>query len=108
MKTGIELITAERKRQIEKEGWTPEHDAEHTDGSLALAAVCYAAPEQIYVMAKKARAVQFEARFNRPRWFRLVPPGYLRESYGPIPGGDGIQIVKHVWRNVAFVNMLLQ
>ena len=44
MKTGIELIADERKRQIEIEGWTKEHDAEHTNESLALAAVCYAIP----------------------------------------------------------------
>lgn len=42
MKKGIELIAAERQRQVEKEGWTPEHDAEHTWGELAIAAACYA------------------------------------------------------------------
>lgn len=45
---GIERIAAERQRQIEVEGWTPEHDDEHDDGDLAMAAVCYAAPESIY------------------------------------------------------------
>lgn len=44
MKTGIERIAAERQRQIQKEGWTPEHDDEHGDASLALAAICYALP----------------------------------------------------------------
>ena len=44
MKTGIELIAEERKRQIEVEGWTEEHDAEHTNEALAMAAVCYAIP----------------------------------------------------------------
>ena len=44
MKTGIELIAEERQRQIEKEGWTKEHDAEHKVGVLAKAAVCYALP----------------------------------------------------------------
>ncbi len=44
MKTGAELISDERKRQIEVEGWTKEHDVEHIDGSLAFAAVCYAIP----------------------------------------------------------------
>lgn len=37
----IKAIVAERARQIEKEGWSPEHDDEHTDGSLALAAGSY-------------------------------------------------------------------
>lgn len=42
MKTGIELIAEERKRQVEEEGWTAEHDAEHDAGELAVAGVCYA------------------------------------------------------------------
>jgi len=41
MPTGIELIAAERQRQIDAEGWTPEHDAEHRDRALARAAMCY-------------------------------------------------------------------
>lgn len=35
-------IAAERKRQIEQELWTPEHDDEHTGRDLAKAAACYA------------------------------------------------------------------
>ena len=46
MKTGIELIAEERQRQIEKEGWTAEHDAEHKDGELADAAAYYAMTEE--------------------------------------------------------------
>lgn len=41
MKTGIELIEAERERQISQEGWTPEHDDAHVRGELATAATCY-------------------------------------------------------------------
>lgn len=44
MKTGIELITEERDRQVSKEGWTPEHDDEHVYGELAAAAIVYASP----------------------------------------------------------------
>ena len=44
MKTGVELIADERKRQIESEGWTKEHDAEHEEEQLAIAAMCYACP----------------------------------------------------------------
>src|SRR5688572_24536646 len=40
--TGVELIAAERQRQIEVEGWTPEHDDEHDVGEIARAAACYA------------------------------------------------------------------
>lgn len=38
---GIESIAAERRRQIEVEGWTPEHDDEHDSGEMAAAASCY-------------------------------------------------------------------
>jgi hypothetical protein len=37
---GIELITAERQRQVEKEGFDSEHDDQHHN-DLALAAGCY-------------------------------------------------------------------
>ena len=35
-------VFAERQRQIEVEGWSPEHDGRHMDGSLAAAGACYA------------------------------------------------------------------
>ena len=35
-------IVAERRRQREVEGWTPEHDDEHTAGDLAMAGAAYA------------------------------------------------------------------
>lgn len=47
MKTGIELIAEERQRQINEEGWTPEHDAQHTEGELANAAAYYAMTEDL-------------------------------------------------------------
>jgi len=42
MKTGIELIAAERERQITAEGWSEDHDATHIEGQLAYAAASYA------------------------------------------------------------------
>lgn len=42
MKTGIERINEERRRQIEVEGWNKLHDAvEHPTGELKTAATCY-------------------------------------------------------------------
>lgn len=37
----IALIAAERRRQIESEGWAPEHDDEHTGSEMIQAASCY-------------------------------------------------------------------
>lgn len=39
--SGAERIALERLRQIEQEGWTPEHDDSHDLGELANAAACY-------------------------------------------------------------------
>lgn len=46
---GVTRIAAERKRQIEVEGWTVVHDEQHEGGELALAACCYASPVKLYV-----------------------------------------------------------
>ena len=35
-------VLAERQRQVEAEGWTPEHDDGHEEGEMARAAACYA------------------------------------------------------------------
>ena len=35
-------VLAERRRQVEVEGWTHEHDDQHDEGELATAAGCYA------------------------------------------------------------------
>jgi hypothetical protein len=43
-KSGVELIAAERRRQVEAEGWTPEHDDQHEGAELAHAAALYALP----------------------------------------------------------------
>lgn len=40
--SGIEAIAAERQRQMNVEGWTPEHDDVHNIGQMARAAACYA------------------------------------------------------------------
>jgi hypothetical protein len=42
MKTGIQLIAAERKRQVTKEGWTAKHDDGHKRFQLTRAAISYA------------------------------------------------------------------
>jgi hypothetical protein len=36
-------VLAERQRQVDAEGWTSEHDDEHSSGDIATAAACYAA-----------------------------------------------------------------
>jgi len=39
--SAIKRISEERRRQIEVEGWSSEHDDEHRDGEMLTAAVMY-------------------------------------------------------------------
>lgn len=59
MKGGIELIAEERDRQIKVEGWSAEHDEQHTDGELALAAALYATPEPLYAKRNVGSGISF-------------------------------------------------
>jgi hypothetical protein len=67
---GAELIAAERVRQVEQEGWTPRHDAEHAGEGLALAACCYAVPPQ---MRKYKTALADGYGDERGDRYRAVP-----------------------------------
>ena len=59
--TGIDAIAAERKLQIEVEDWTPEHDDEHTDGSLSVVAAIYAThPIKLFVHWNDGGSIHFE------------------------------------------------
>jgi hypothetical protein len=67
---GAECIAAERKRQIEEEGFTAEHDNRLGNGVLAAAAACYAVP----ALAEKAYLWPFDRS-----WWKLVPENRIRE-----------------------------
>ena len=45
MKTGVELIAIERKRQIEELGYDYTNDTFYGNEQLAKAGACYALPE---------------------------------------------------------------
>lgn len=67
---GIELIAAERQRQIHQEGWTPEHDQEHIKNELALAASCYALPAECRQMQQCDRT---DYRVMVPKFWPWLP-----------------------------------
>lgn len=75
MSKGIELIAAERQRQIDKEGWTAEHDQEHTKEELAIAAACYAIPDDF----RKIVIVTPEMWPWNPDWWKPTPNDRIRE-----------------------------
>jgi hypothetical protein len=62
---GIQIIEKERLRQQKVEGWTPEHDALHTDGSLARVAACYA-------LQNADREHHYRDGFSVPRLFYQI------------------------------------
>lgn len=67
MKTTIKIepsqavndVLVERVRQLSEEGYDAVHDDEHTDGELAIAAACYAAPHRIYRKEDYAEGTHF-------------------------------------------------
>jgi len=73
-RSGVELIAEERKRQIEIEGWKPEHDSEHKQGELALAASCYATPEQYrdYFNPRKPNLWLWEEEWWKPSPYNRI------------------------------------
>mgnify|MGYP001596539848 CR=1 FL=1 len=77
--SGVDHIAAERQRQMEVEGWTPEHDAQHTSGELAMAAALYAAPVDLFEIGKDHRG--YDVFYDRWPWKDIV--SHPRDEMGP-------------------------
>ncbi len=69
--TGIELIAEERQRQIDKEGYTKEHDLQHDGEELAIAACMLASPYLTYYKRDYANSFSFEV--NAIDWDLDIP-----------------------------------
>lgn len=65
---GLKDIAAERQRQVEVEGWTPDHDDAHPDGSMALAGACYAAGRPLFVATQCAGTAYEAFTSYLPAW----------------------------------------
>lgn len=75
MKTAIELIAEERQRQIEVEGWTPEHDDAHKEQEIAGAAACYAMPP-----GRREMALSYPVDWPwDAKWWKPTPNDRIRE-----------------------------
>ena len=70
---GVKQIGAERQRQIDIEGWTPEHDAEHDGDDLALAALAYVMP------GWRRNHWRMPEPDWAPGWFKPTPDDRARE-----------------------------
>jgi hypothetical protein len=85
--SGVDLIAAERQRQVEDERWTDYHDDGHEDGALALAAAVYALPTaerdtEIQVLVANTwtpRKIRFHLWPFGWNWFKPTPDDRVRE-----------------------------
>ena len=80
---GARKIVLERRRQIQKEGWSPDHDDTLTDGQLAWAAICFAAPERVFTLDRGVTPTDPVIAFRDPWPINFNPifdkrPGYKR------------------------------
>jgi hypothetical protein len=76
MNKAIQDILAERRRQVEVEGWSTQHDDMHSDASLALAAGSYCeSAARPKLLARKAGAA-----FAIPK---LWPSSWSRDWWKP-------------------------
>ena len=75
--TGIERIAKERKRQIEEEGWSAEHDDKHVNGEMASVATCY-----IHFASYRGQRIWQEGLPG------LWPLTWLSKWWKPEPRGD--------------------
>jgi len=72
---GIERIAAERQRQIDDKCWSPEHDDDHEDGEMALAAASY-------ILAEQDRNEDYESSDMWPweaKWWKPSQENRIRE-----------------------------
>lgn len=65
---GVELIAAERKRQISEEGWTPEHDDEHVGSEMLDAATSYIIHSVAQVHGYKNRVMPCSWPWQKSWW----------------------------------------
>ena len=70
--SGIDLIAAERRRQIDEEGWTKRHDDDHDREEIAMAAVVYACPQRY------RERVWFAWPWD-DEWYKPTPDNRIRE-----------------------------
>lgn len=73
MSMATDDVLAERRRQIEAEGWTEAHDDQHTDGGLAAAAACYAMHSALEEGIRSGHIARY---CNRTRPFDRFVPDY--------------------------------
>ena len=81
MKTGIDLIADERKRQVEVEGYSEQHDSQHKTSEFIYAAIAYAEAANVEVSCR-------EMGSNASNTVIMLNKNELRQIF---PWGDGFK-----------------
>lgn len=82
---GAERIAAERNRQIEEEGYSPDHDRSHTNGALSAAVAAYAAPYPIYHLTVAEGRDLDGVQHGTMNWHEPWPGGWERPARAITP-----------------------
>ena len=101
-KSGSDLIAAECKRQREVEGWTPEHDDEHTDGSLAQAAETYVG--SVINRSGNVGGIAGRSWYHPPLGW---PASWSSRWWKPRPGFGEIITIDHLIRMLVIAGALI-
>jgi hypothetical protein len=100
-KSGVDLIAAERTRQIKKEGYGADHDQDHDNGELAKAAACYANPifnqQQHHVGALLGEKAVPEFWPFEKGWWKPTPEDRVKElaKAGALIAAEIDRLTKH-------------
>lgn len=78
--SGTTLISEERNRQIESEGYNWEHDDSHTDGELALAGAVYAIPSDWRTVMAGLNGRSNIQRLLWPWEWESFKPKYIKDT----------------------------
>lgn len=78
MKTGIDLIRSERQRQIEKEGYSIEHDKQYLNNELFMAACCYFGAERSRAITGNQNFISVDWPWAK-KWWKPTPNNRIRE-----------------------------
>lgn len=77
MKTGVELISEERQRQINVEGYTEQHDSNHKTSEFVYAAIAYVESAKVGVICSEiGNTDEHEIMIRKTEMGRYYPFGW--------------------------------
>lgn len=98
--SGAELIAQERARQISSEGYSSEHDDQHTEGELAQVASAYVVPWFTRIFNDKGVSFGINRLFLWPK--------YDGWNFKPHNGQDGLAILTKEQRDNGRIHDLVK